>query len=93
MGRFISDEKLARVRVCATTGQELVESFGTPSGQGRDGDMGTLTWNAAAFAVNPAGIPQKPAPCREQAPNDSPDPAPAPVEKAKQARRAYDVKS
>jgi hypothetical protein len=48
MNRFIPDEKLASVRVCETTGKALVESFGPPSGQGRDGDMGTLTWNAAA---------------------------------------------
>jgi hypothetical protein len=49
MGKFIPDDKLAKVRICGTTGQELVQSFGTPSGQGRDGDMGTLTWNAAAI--------------------------------------------
>lgn len=48
MGKFIPDDKLANVRICKTTGQELVKSFGAPSGQGRDGDMGTLTWNAAA---------------------------------------------
>jgi hypothetical protein len=48
MNQFIPDEKLAKVRVCETTGLELVESLGAPSGQGRDGDMGTLTWNAAA---------------------------------------------
>jgi hypothetical protein len=48
MGTFIPDDKLAKIRICGTTGQELVTSFGTPSGQGRDGDMGTLTWNAAA---------------------------------------------
>ncbi|HEX6276349.1 MAG TPA: hypothetical protein VFZ53_25085 [Polyangiaceae bacterium] len=113
MNQFIPDEKLARVRVCVTTGRELVESFGPASGQGRDGDMGTLTWNAAAvvhgseasavgtqsvhawvdsaglvaaFVVNPTSIPQKPAPCSEQAPVDAPDPAPAPPEKPKQAR-------
>ena len=49
MGKFIPDDKLAKVRICKTTGRELVETFGAPSGQGRDGDMGTLTWNAAAI--------------------------------------------
>ena len=48
MNQFIPGEKLASVRVCVTRGDELVQSFGPPSGQGRDGDMGTLTWNAAA---------------------------------------------
>jgi hypothetical protein len=112
MNEFIPDEKLARVRVCVTTGQELLASFGKPSSQGRDGDMGTLAWNAAAvvhgsdvsafgtqsvhawvdtdglvagFVVNPTSIPQKPVPCREQEPKDTPEPEPAPAESPKQA--------
>jgi hypothetical protein len=48
MNQFIPEEKLAKVRVCATTGQELLESLGEPASKGRDGDMGTLAWNAAA---------------------------------------------
>ena len=49
MNTFISPEKLGAVRICKTTGHELVSKFGTPSGEGRDGDFGTLSWNAAAM--------------------------------------------
>ena len=47
MNQFIPEAKLAKVRICATTGQELLQSFGEPTSRGRDGDIGTLSWNAA----------------------------------------------
>lgn len=48
MNRFIPDDKIAHVKVCRTTGRELLQSFGEPSGRGRDGDFETLNWGAAA---------------------------------------------
>ncbi len=51
MGHFVPDDKIASVKICRTTGQELVKSFGAPAGQGRDGDMGTLNWGASAVVT------------------------------------------
>ena len=108
MNSFVADDKIASVRICQTTGQELVKSFGAPSGQGRDGDMGVLNWSSVAmitspgqatmgsqmimawidgdglvagFIVNTVGMPQKPAPCREQSgePADEKPAAPEPA--------------
>ena len=114
MNRFIPDDKLAAVRICATTGQALVRDLGEPNGRGRDGDMGTLSWSSAAmvtdsqqaafgtqmvlawvdadglvagFVVNPASIPQKPLPCREQTPSSAPDVTPAAPSKPKHDAR------
>ena len=46
MNQIISDDKLAAVRICSTSAKQLVDSLGTPAGQGRDGDMGTLNWSS-----------------------------------------------
>ncbi|HEX3901887.1 MAG TPA: hypothetical protein VH853_03495 [Polyangia bacterium] len=46
MNQIISDDKLAAVRICSTSAKQLVESLGTPAGQGRDGEMGTLNWSS-----------------------------------------------
>lgn len=48
MNQFISKEKLGAVSICKTTGQQLQSSLGAPNGQGRDGNLATLTWMAAA---------------------------------------------
>ena len=112
MNRFIPDDKIAQVRVCRTTGRELLQNFGEPSGSGRDGDFQTLNWGAAAvvsdtsrgavatqtiiawidgdglvagFSVNAPGLPAKPAPCREQRPDDSTDEPAPPAPKPKEA--------
>lgn len=53
MNSFIADDKLASVKICQTTAQELVKSFGAPSGQGRDGDMATLNWSAMSMTSSP----------------------------------------
>lgn len=110
MNSFVADDKIASVRICQTTGQALVKSFGAPSGQGRDGDMGVLNWSSVAmitspgqatmgtqmimawidgdglvagFIVNTVGIPQKPAPCREQASDKPAEKKPAAPEPAR----------
>jgi len=49
---FVESERIASVRICQTTADELVESFGAPSGRGSDGDFGTLTWSAMAIAAS-----------------------------------------
>ncbi|HYQ43740.1 MAG TPA: hypothetical protein VER11_17290 [Polyangiaceae bacterium] len=113
MNKFIPDDKIASVEICRTTGEQLLKSFGNPTGQGRDGDMATLNWSSVAivtspdqatvgtqmivawvdsdglvagFVVNTAGIPQRPAPCREQRPGaPEEEPAPAPVKKPSEA--------
>jgi len=48
MNHFIPASKLAAVRVCGTTSEQLVKLLGEPSGRGRDGEAETLTWSAAA---------------------------------------------
>lgn len=53
MNHFIADDKIASVKICQTTGQELLKSFGTPSGQGRDGDMATVHWSSLAMITGP----------------------------------------
>ncbi|RYZ07367.1 MAG: hypothetical protein EOO73_11975 [Myxococcales bacterium] len=50
---FIPAEKLAAVRVCETTVQQLLSDLGAPSGQGRDGDFATYSWTAIAMVVEP----------------------------------------
>ncbi len=52
MNRFIPDTKLAAVRVCGTTAEQLVQSLGEPNGRGRDGEMGTLNWSSAAVVTD-----------------------------------------
>jgi hypothetical protein len=52
MNHFVSDAKLAAVRVCNTTAAQLVKSLGEPNGQGREGDMGTLNWSSAAVVTD-----------------------------------------
>ena len=53
MNQFIAADKLAGVRICATTSNQLVNSFGAPNGQGRDGDMATMSWSALAIVTQP----------------------------------------
>jgi hypothetical protein len=53
MNQFIPDEKLAAVKICQTTGQELLRDLGPPNGQGRDGDFATFSWTALAMVVDP----------------------------------------
>lgn len=52
MNQFISDEKLAAVRICETTVQQLLSELGRPSGQGRDGDFATFSWTAVAMVAD-----------------------------------------
>lgn len=52
MNQFIPDEKLAAVRICETTVQQLLSELGRPSGQGRDGDFATFSWTAVAMVAD-----------------------------------------
>jgi outer membrane protein assembly factor BamE (lipoprotein component of BamABCDE complex) len=54
-GRFVSDEAIAAVKVCETRGEDVLASFGTPSGSGRDDDFTTYQWISMASARVPTG--------------------------------------
>lgn len=54
--QFIPPEKLAAVRICETTVQQLLSELGTPNGQGRDGDFATFSWTALAMVVEPGQV-------------------------------------
>ncbi|MDF3071316.1 MAG: hypothetical protein K0R38_6917 [Polyangiaceae bacterium] len=54
--KFIPSEKLAAVRICETTVQQLLSELGTPNGQGRDGDFATFSWTALAMVVEPGQV-------------------------------------
>lgn len=51
MNQFIPAEKLAAVKICQTTGQQLLSDLGPPNGQGRDGDFATFSWSAIAMVA------------------------------------------
>ena len=51
-GQFISDEKLAAVEVCTTTGEQLLQTLGEPYSRGRDGTLLTFQWYAMVLAAN-----------------------------------------
>jgi len=53
MNKFIPDDAIASVKICRTTAEQLVKSFGNPTGQGRDGDMATLNWSSVAIMTSP----------------------------------------
>jgi len=43
-GRFVSDDAIAAVKTCTTTGDEVIASFGEPSGRGLEDGFTTLQW-------------------------------------------------
>ncbi len=51
-GKFLPGEKLAAVQICRSTGNDLLQQFGQPYSQGRDGDFATMQWTAMIVATD-----------------------------------------
>ncbi|HEY8074185.1 MAG TPA: hypothetical protein VIF62_08750, partial [Labilithrix sp.] len=43
-GHFVSDKAIASVKVCETRVDEVLSSFGEPTGRGRDDEFTTYQW-------------------------------------------------
>src|SRR3954452_23065308 len=57
-GKFVSEDAIAKVKVCVTTGDEGLASFGEPTSRGRENDFTTYQWmsmTAVSTATGAAG--------------------------------------